>query len=45
MRRTVTKVFTIADFEEEEIWLREQHKKGWIKSRNRVSKRKSIAEN
>ena len=29
MRRTVTKVFTIADFEEEEIWLREQHKKGW----------------
>ena len=29
MRKTMTRVFTIADYEEEEIWLREQHKNGW----------------
>lgn len=29
MVKTMTKYFTIADFEEEELWLREQHKKGW----------------
>ena len=29
MSKTLTKFFTIADFEEEEIWLRDQHKSGW----------------
>ncbi|MBR3355293.1 MAG: DUF2812 domain-containing protein [Oscillospiraceae bacterium] len=29
MDKTVRKIFTIADYEEEEIWLREQHKSGW----------------
>ncbi len=29
MRKTLLHFFTIADFEEEEIWLREQHRKGW----------------
>ncbi len=29
MRKTMIRFFTIADFEEEEIWLREQHKAGW----------------
>ena len=29
MRKTVIKFFTIADYEEEEIWLREQHNRGW----------------
>ena len=29
MRKTMTRVFTIADYEEEEIWLREQHRSGW----------------
>ena len=29
MRRTVLRFYTIADYEEEEIWLREQHKSGW----------------
>ena len=29
MTKTVTKIFTIADFEEEEIYLREMHKSGW----------------
>lgn len=29
MHKTVVRFFTIADYEEEEIWLREQHKKGW----------------
>ena len=29
MRKTVLRFFTIADYEEEEIWLREQHKSGW----------------
>ena len=29
MDKTVIRFFTIADFEEEEIWLREQHKAGW----------------
>ena len=29
MRKTVTRFFTIADYEEEEIWLREQHNNGW----------------
>lgn len=28
-RKTEIKVFTIADYEEEEIWLREQHRQGW----------------
>ena len=28
-RKTMIRFFTIADYEEEEIWLREQHKKGW----------------
>lgn len=28
-RKTEIKIFTIADYEEEEIWLREQHKQGW----------------
>lgn len=28
-RKTEVKAFTIADYEEEEIWLREQHRKGW----------------
>lgn len=29
MKKTIRRFFTIADFEEEEIWLREQHKEGW----------------
>ena len=29
MRKTVIRFFTIADYEEEEIWLREQHNSGW----------------
>lgn len=29
MRKTFVRFFTIADYEEEEIWLREQQKKGW----------------
>ena len=29
MDKTVIRSFTIADFEEEEIWLREKHKSGW----------------
>ncbi len=29
MNKTEIKVFTIADYEEEEIWLRQQHQKGW----------------
>ena len=28
-RKTMIRFFTIADYEEEEIWLREQHKNGW----------------
>lgn len=28
-RKTEIKIFTIADYEEEEIWLREQHRQGW----------------
>ncbi len=28
-RKTVIRFFTIADYEEEEAWLRNQHKKGW----------------
>ena len=28
-RKTMIRFFTIADYEEEEIWLREQHKRGW----------------
>ena len=28
-RKTWVRVFTIADYEEEEIWLRRQHKQGW----------------
>ena len=29
MDKTFIRFFTIADYEEEEIWLREMHKKGW----------------
>ena len=29
MRKTIVRFFTVADYEEEEIWLREQHKNGW----------------
>lgn len=29
MRKTVVHLFTIADYEEEEIWLRRQHNNGW----------------
>ena len=29
MRKTKVHFFTIADYEEEEIWLREQHRAGW----------------
>ncbi|MBR4462616.1 MAG: DUF2812 domain-containing protein [Erysipelotrichaceae bacterium] len=29
MNKTVTKFFTIADYEEEEKWLRDQHRNGW----------------
>ena len=29
MNKTFTKLFTIADYEEEELWLREQSRKGW----------------
>ena len=29
MRKTFVRFFTIADYEEEEIWLREQHRQGW----------------
>ena len=29
MSKTIVKFFTIADYEEEEIWLREQHLSGW----------------
>ena len=28
-RKTVIRFFTIADYEEEEVWLRSQHKNGW----------------
>ena len=28
-RKTLVRFFTIADYEEEEIWLRQQHKSGW----------------
>lgn len=28
-RKTMMRIFTIADFEEEETWLRSQHKNGW----------------
>lgn len=28
MRRTIVRFFTIADYEEEEVWLREQHRNG-----------------
>lgn len=27
--KTIVRFFTIADFEEEEVWLREQHRQGW----------------
>ena len=29
MRKTLIHIFTIADYEEEEMWLREQHRSGW----------------
>lgn len=29
MRKTLIRFFTIADYEEEEIWLRNQHRNGW----------------
>ena len=35
MTKTFVRVFTIVDFEEEEIWLREQSKKGWKNSKDR----------
>lgn len=28
-KKTVIRFFTISDYEEEEVWLREQHKSGW----------------
>ena len=28
-RKTELRFFTIADYEEEEVWLREEHRKGW----------------
>ena len=28
-KKTIIRFFTIADYEEEEIWLRQQHKSGW----------------
>ena len=28
-RKTEIRIFTIADYEEEEVWLREQHRQGW----------------
>lgn len=28
-RKTVIRFFTIADYEEEEVWLHDQHKNGW----------------
>lgn len=28
-KKTVLRFFTIADFEEEEIWLHDQHRNGW----------------
>lgn len=28
-RKTMIRFFTISDYEEEELWLREQHKSGW----------------
>lgn len=32
-RKTVIRFFTIADYEEEEVWLHNQHKNGWKLSR------------
>ena len=29
MSKTMIRFFTIADYEEEEIWLRKQHQSGW----------------
>ncbi len=29
MTKTLIRFFTIADYEEEEVWLRDQHKNGW----------------
>ena len=29
MRKTLIRFFTIADYEDEEIWLREKHRSGW----------------
>lgn len=29
MTKTIVRVFTIADYEEEEAWLRKQHREGW----------------
>ena len=29
MRKTVIRFFTIADYEDEEVWLRKQHRSGW----------------
>ena len=28
-RKTAVRFFTIADYEEEEVWLHNQHKNGW----------------
>ena len=29
MRKTKIRFFTIADYEDEELWLRRQHQNGW----------------
>ena len=29
MRKTFIRFFTIADYEDEEVWLRRQHQNGW----------------
>ena len=33
-RKTVIRFFTVADYEEEEGWLHNQHKNGWKLSKN-----------
>ena len=36
MRKTLVRFFTIADYEEEEAWLRERHREGWRLARTIV---------
>ena len=36
MRKTFVRFFTIADYEEEEAWLRERHREGWRLARTIV---------